>query len=69
MQVLRMTASGEDAIIEDYDWHNKKEARESFLGEQDPEMPLRKEDRRGTFIDIHTNDATLFNLGYTARIT
>jgi hypothetical protein len=26
-------------------------------------------ERRGTILDIHTNDATLFNLGYTARLT
>lgn len=25
--------------------------------------------RRGTLLEVHTNDATLFNLGYTARIT
>jgi hypothetical protein len=59
-----------DRVIDEFHWENEmNKSRESFIGAPEPDMPLSKGDRRGTVIDVHMNDATLFNLGYTARIT
>lgn len=44
-----------------------KKKRESILESTD--MPTTRRERKGTILDIRTNDATLFNLGQTARIT
>ena len=66
VQVLRLTEKSDvEGIVDDYFKHGR-ESSDSFLVE--PDMPAKKKERR-TFIDIKTNDATLFNLGYTARVT
>ena len=53
-------------MVDEYFAAGARESSDSFLIDHD--VPAKKKERR-TFIDIKTNDATLFNLGYTARVT
>lgn len=66
VQVLRLTEKSDvEGMVDEY-FKQGRESSDSFLVE--PDIPAKKKERR-TFIDIKTNDATLFNLGYTARVT
>lgn len=75
-QVLKMSEKlGSESILIEETYNPKDiQKRQRFDGNEsvltlEDTVEGTKFDRRGTLIDIHTNDATLFNLGYTARIT
>jgi len=61
-------------FVEDHFGRNtnsKRDPSDSMIGvrESTDLSMIKKTERRGTILDVYTNDATLFNLGYTARIT